>query len=97
MMVKDQKVCLMAIRMLHAARDKILDFESAESRDELLEAIPVVVNVLESMQHLMLSHIAYGVVNLQNLYSKVVKGPLPKTTEDLTTAIDSDFKSRLKV
>jgi hypothetical protein len=97
MLPKDQKVALLAMRMLHVARDKTSAFGEAESRDEMLESIPILLNILESVQHLLMSHTAGGVVNLQNMYSKFSRGPPDIKSDDGSTVVDSEFKTRLKV
>jgi hypothetical protein len=94
---KDQKVALMAMRMIHVARDKTSAFGEAESRDEILESIPILLNILESVQHLLMSHTAGGVVNLQNMYSRFCRGPPEVKPDDGSTAVDAEFKNRLKV
>ena len=87
----------MAMRMLHVAQDKTSSIVEADSREEILEIIPLLANILGSVQHLLMSHTAGGVVDLQNMYSKYSRGPPDIKSDDGSTVVNQEFKDRLKV
>jgi hypothetical protein len=84
----------MTVRMVHAALAGCRAINEAWSLDEVRASMLILTNILHSGHHLVMAHLASGVVDLQKQFSKYVMGPTLREEDDSMTVIDDDYKKR---